>query len=92
MVSGGDGRVDTNDLGLFVEQWLMPDILYPLPADLDASGSVDMIDFAIVGGQWMQPGGYPSADIEPLGGDGIVDFNDLSLFIDYWLMERYVPN
>ena len=90
--AGGDGNVDVNDLGMFTEQWLMTDSLYPLLADIDLSGFVDMIDFVILGGQWMQPGGDPSADIDPLGGDGIVDFNDLNIITEHWLMESYLPN
>jgi hypothetical protein len=54
-------------------------------ADLNRDCDVDFRDFAVFGLQWRQPPGEPSADIEPLGGDGVVDMNDLALFADNWL-------
>jgi hypothetical protein len=69
-----------------------PDIPYDLglirlcpSADLNQDCDVDFLDFAAFGLQWRQPPGEPSADIEPVGGDGIVDMNDLALFADNWL-------
>ncbi len=55
------------------------------PADLDGNGRVDFFDFAILGNQWLQEPGFPSADIAPFGGDCIVDFEDLSEFCKHWL-------
>jgi hypothetical protein len=56
-----------------------------LEADLNEDYRVDFKDFAILANQWFQDSGYPSADISPPGGDGVVNFEDLSLFADHWL-------
>jgi len=56
-------------------------------ADLNEDYRVDFRDFAILGNQWFQAPGYPSADISPPGGDGIVNFEDLALLADQWLEE-----
>jgi hypothetical protein len=58
-----------------------------LEADLNEDYRVDFRDFAILGNQWFQAPGYPSADISPPGGDGIVNFEDLALLADQWLEE-----
>jgi hypothetical protein len=58
---------------------------YPL-GDLNMDCQVDNIDFAILGNQWGQSPGAPSADIAPEGiGDGEVNFLDLAVFVDHWL-------
>ena len=54
-------------------------------ADLDDSGNVDWVDFAILASQWQQIPSEPSADIAPEGGDGIVNYKDLGLLVDNWL-------
>ncbi len=54
-------------------------------ADLNCDGHVDFNDFAILGNQWFQEPGFPSADIAPFGGDCIVDFEDLTEFCKHWL-------
>jgi len=60
---------------------------YPVanPADIDKNGNVDLVDFAILGGQWQREPGWPPADIAPPGGDGIVNINDLALLVENWL-------
>lgn len=60
--------------------------LFKRTSDLDKDGFVNLVDFAVLAGQWLQEPGYPSADIAPAGGDGIVDFNDLGLMSQEWLM------
>jgi hypothetical protein len=55
------------------------------PADLNLDCDVDFVDFAVLAGQWLQAPRVPSADIAPLGGDGIVNMNDLALLVDSWL-------
>jgi hypothetical protein len=45
-----------------------------------------MRDFAILAAQWRQPPGQPSADIAPEGGDGIVDWRDVALQTENWLV------
>jgi hypothetical protein len=67
------------DLGIIRRQCPMG------PADLNFDCDVDFVDFAVLAGQWLKPPGVPSADIAPLGGDGIVDFNDLGFLVDSWL-------
>jgi hypothetical protein len=56
------------------------------PADIDHNCYCAFADFAILASQWLQWPGVPSADIAPPGGDGIVDINDLSLLLNYWLV------
>ncbi|MCE5185920.1 MAG: discoidin domain-containing protein [Planctomycetaceae bacterium] len=58
----------------------------PSSADLDASGSVDIIDFTILSRQWLSGGNtVPTADIAPAGGDGWVDLADLIVLAEQWL-------
>ncbi|MBN2376250.1 MAG: hypothetical protein JXD22_07610 [Sedimentisphaerales bacterium] len=53
--------------------------------DLDDDFDVDLQDFSFFSNQWFSSPGFPSADIYPLGGDGVVDMQDLYLFALYWL-------
>jgi hypothetical protein len=56
------------------------------PGDINKDGRTDAFDFAILAGQWLQPPGSPSADIEPIAeGDGIVDIFDLAALARHWL-------
>jgi subtilisin family serine protease len=55
------------------------------PGDINKNCYVDLNDFAILGDQWLQPPGIPSADIAPSGGDGVVNYLDLSWMADHWL-------
>ena len=77
--------VDTNDLAVFVEQWL----LEKLSADIDSDGFVDLFDWAVFAGAWQSTTGSPTwnpkCDIDPAEGDGIVDANDLGSFVNQWL-------
>jgi len=57
-------------------------------ADLSGDCSVDFIDFAILGYQWRQAPGDPSADIAPEGGDGVVNFLDLAIMVSQWLQSN----
>ena len=57
----------------------------PPAADIDGDGDVDSMDFGVLGNQWFQAPGEPSADIAPDGGDNIVDFLDLGVFAEQWL-------
>lgn len=54
-------------------------------ADFDEDGDVDLIDFDILGSQWLQTPHNPSADIAPDGGDNMVDFLDLDALTVEWL-------
>jgi beta-glucosidase len=51
--------------------------------DLDKDGSVDLIDFWIMADEWATVGNL--ADIEPIGGDGWVDFRDFAVLALNWL-------
>jgi lysophospholipase L1-like esterase len=61
--------------------------LFTVTADLDKDGIVNLVDFAILAGQWLQAPGLPSADIAPmLAGNGIVNSKDLFLMTVEWLI------
>jgi hypothetical protein len=53
--------------------------------DFVCPDGVEMRDFAILGAQWQQPAGKPSADVAPDDGDGIVDGSDLAALVNNWL-------
>jgi hypothetical protein len=57
----------------------------PSPADINGDGRVDHLDFAIMSSQWDGLGGAPSADIVPVGGNGVVNIDDLYKLCMYWL-------
>jgi YD repeat-containing protein len=54
----------------------------PLNPDINHSGRVDFIDFAILAQDWLKFGEYLPGDINK---DGIVDIEDLAVMADYWL-------
>jgi hypothetical protein len=59
-------------------------------ADLSGDCIVDIRDFAILGNQWRQSPGIPSADIaEPL--DSFVDWKDLDVLAEHWLEVKLWP-
>jgi hypothetical protein len=66
-------------------------VAVPSP-DLDNDDDVDFGDYAILAYQWLQSPGSPSADIDPPGGDGIVDFNDLAVLVDSWVLDYFVED
>jgi hypothetical protein len=57
-----------------------------VPADFDASNSVNFIDFSSFAQYWQQdcnePGSCGLANLDQIGP---VDFKDLSIFADCWL-------
>lgn len=57
--------------------------------DIDGDGMVTLLDFNCISAQWLSAGWFvPSADIAPVCGDGLVNLNDLVLFVQQWgLME-----
>jgi len=66
-----------------------------LIADLNQDGTVNFKDFAILGAQWLQEPGEPSADIAPLpGGDDTVNMLDLKILAEQWLRigSPYIPS
>ncbi len=60
--------------------------LFKKAADLNKDGIVNFVDFVVLAGQWLQEPGLPSADIAPPGGDEVVDFEDLYLMAQEWLI------
>ncbi len=52
--------------------------------DLNGDGDVDLEDFAVMGSQWKQTPGVPSADISTPA-DNFVDFLDLDVLVEQWL-------
>lgn len=56
-----------------------------LRADLNCDGWVDLADLAGLAAGWRT--GSAAADMAPIGGDGIVDMDDLSAFVWHWLTE-----
>jgi hypothetical protein len=82
--------VETNDLGVLCEQWLLP----VLPADMaggEVDGFVDFLDWAVFANAWqstsepLSANWNPKCDIAPAGGNGIVDIDDLTVFVNQWL-------
>jgi L-ascorbate metabolism protein UlaG (beta-lactamase superfamily) len=60
----------------------------PTARDVDFNGDewIDFADFARLAGQWR--GADAATDAS---GDGVVDFNDLSILTTYWLQEAALP-
>jgi hypothetical protein len=56
------------------------------PADMTRTGQVNIDDFELLAAQWLSTPGVPSADIAPPGGDGVVNFLDLMVLVDNWLI------
>jgi hypothetical protein len=55
--------------------------------DFDNSNTINFADYAILAGQWQQAPGSPSADIAPEVPDGFVDYLDLLVFVEDWLLD-----
>jgi hypothetical protein len=84
---GGSGVVYFDDIRLHITR-CVPE--YGLAADLNGDCSVGSEDFALLGSQWLQSPGSPSADIaEPL--DGFVNWRDLAVLVDGWLQKQLWP-
>ena len=93
--------VETNDLAVLVEQWLLEELSADVWPD-GGDGVVDFLDWAIFANgwqisndifdladfadQWLKTGAnYYIADIAPQEGDGFVNFLDFAIFADHWL-------
>jgi lysophospholipase L1-like esterase len=61
--------------------------LFTQTADLNRNDTVNFVDFTFLANQWRLEPEYPSADIAPLGGDWVVDYDDLGLMTQQWLTE-----
>jgi hypothetical protein len=60
-------------------------------ADFSGDCFVNFKDFAILGSQWLQSPGVPSADIAPEPVDGLVNGLDLAVLTDSWLEQQLYP-
>ncbi|MHC4363236.1 MAG: hypothetical protein ACYSTZ_10435, partial [Planctomycetota bacterium] len=87
-VPGGNGVVYFDDIRLYMPRCVAG--LAPA-ADFASDCIVDLKDLSILGSQWQQPPGSPSADIAPEPGDGIVDWRDFAALADSWLAGQLWP-
>jgi hypothetical protein len=89
--AGWDFVGETNNGNDFVWRMCQGLVDYPRLAweftlgDFVCPDGVEMKDFAILGAQWQQPAGKPSADIAPDGGDGVINSSDLAALVNNWL-------
>ncbi len=59
--------------------------LLNVTGDVDGNGQVSFVDFSKIGQSWLQD--EQSVDIAPVPyGDGIVDFEDMAVLVDTWLV------
>ncbi|MHC4184982.1 MAG: hypothetical protein ACYSR4_03500 [Planctomycetota bacterium] len=87
-VPGGNGVVYFDDIRLYMPRCVAG--LAPA-ADFASDCIVDLKDLSILGSQWQQPPGSPSADIAPEPRDGIVDWRDFAALADSWLAGQLWP-
>lgn len=52
--------------------------------DFDANGAIDSADLSVIVDHWHEVGEDLPGDIVPLGGDGVIDIEDLIEFMKYW--------
>jgi hypothetical protein len=86
---GGSGVVYFDDIRLYPPK-CVPSFTKPI-ADFSSDCLVNFDDFTVLGNQWMEAPGSPSADIAPEVPDGVVDWLDLDAFVDVWLKEELWP-
>ncbi len=83
-----DGDVDIDDLTVFVDQWLLQELTADF-APGDSDYYVNFLDWAVFSDAWQStpllPNWNSACDIFPEGGDGIVDTDDLGVFVEQWL-------
>jgi hypothetical protein len=88
-IPGGWGVVYFDDMRLYPRKCAAS--LAKPAADFDGNCFVDFGDLAILGSQWLQPPGNPSADIAPEVPDGVVDWRELDLLSQSWLTVELWP-
>jgi hypothetical protein len=86
---GGTGVVYFDDIRLYPRKCAVS--LGKPAADFDSNCSVDFRDLAVLGSQWLQSPGDPSADIAPETPDGVVDWRDLAVLGNEWLEQQLWP-
>ena len=83
-----NGVVTGYDLAMTIMEYSFPPP--PKGPDLNDDGKVDSKDYCILANDWSQE--ESPADIAPPPfGDGMVDFNDLGLFVDNWMTGTKIP-
>lgn len=93
-----DGAADEYDLMVFADGWLdcsywenwQDDNCYEvelLDADLNDDGIVNLVDFAILTGDWGSGDDCIRSNIDR---SGVVDYKDLSMMTEQWLLRSWV--
>ena len=83
--NSSSGVVSYRDEGPFL------DIQTTLPftnIDFDNSGIIDSTDLLYIVDHWLEPADNLTADIAPLGGDGIINLPDFAEFAKYWRLSE----
>jgi predicted aspartyl protease len=82
--SSPDDKVNFLDFAVLADH-LLEGFIVPIPGDITNNGKVDWYDLKVLTDQWLQPPGFPSADIAPTPVDGIVNFLDFAVLAENWL-------
>lgn len=98
--------VNFHDFAVFADYWLgnlmantywenWPDPncyeIELLSADLNNDGIVNLLDFAILSGDWRAEGPCIKGDIDRTGENaGVVDYRDLSIMAEQWLQRSWL--
>jgi len=86
-----DGRIDSQDLGILAEKWLLNCSSYDCEgADFDNSNKVDLADFALFANYWLTL--ELSAFDCDLVEDCRIDWKDLARFAESWLADCSVSD
>jgi subtilisin family serine protease len=84
IINGGIEQTDSRGFQTFTDPDTNPEpIGYYIRGDFDYTGQVNHEDLAMLAESWLTAD--TQKDIFPLGGDGNVDFADLSVFSELWL-------
>jgi hypothetical protein len=85
-----DGDVDFSDLGYLCEDWLRYEISIDI-APVVRDYFVNMLDFARFANAWLSEEGDSNwdalCDVMPGSGDSVIDFRDLEVMTEEWLLE-----
>jgi hypothetical protein len=82
------GTLFFDDIGLYSQACVAE---FGPVADFTGDCIVDLKDLSILGSQWQQAPGSPSADVAPEPADGVVDGLDLNVLMDSWLEQQLWP-
>ena len=84
----GDGCMQADDLVFFMEAWLTSLPRPKLSPDYNGDGIVNILDFALLAGEWLSCDGV-TAD---LTWDSCVDTDDLAIFQEAWLDRTFTAD